>query len=476
MRTKYWRPLTQFTALLLATAGLFCPELARAQTNPPPAKPETVSNRYLILVETSKAMLKRGEGTLAAVDALIKNGMQGQMHGGDTLGMWTYSDKLHLGEFPLQTWTPANKSTVARNADYFLRRQKFEKKPRVAEVLPTLQELIKDSDFITVLLFNSGSGKISGTPFDKEINTSWASWASEQEKKNMPILTVLRATRGVITHHIVVPVPWTWEMPPLPAELVAAWDAAKKEIEVATNKPPQAVGQSLIVRGKKPEAAPAPALSQPSTNKPPAQPSTTSTSQLLTNKASAPSQPIPSTIKHQPSTTSNPQLSTFKSQPPDQPSTTSAPQPAPVPATTTTQTVGTAETKAPIPPAPSQPSTLNPLSRRSQAEADQLSANKAPAPSQTSTTSNSQLSTLNSQPPNPLATTSAPQPPAPAPLTPQQGTLIPAPTIWENEWFWVGIGIATLVVVVIGISVARRPRPASKISLITSSYDRTQKP
>jgi bacteriorhodopsin len=62
------------------------------------------------------------------------------------------------------------------------------------------------------------------------------------------------------------------------------------------------------------------------------------------------------------------------------------------------------------------------------------------------------------------------------PRAAQQGALVPPTTIWENEWVWVGIGIVTLGMVIVGFLMSRRSRPASRISLITSSYDRTDKP
>jgi bacteriorhodopsin len=61
-------------------------------------------------------------------------------------------------------------------------------------------------------------------------------------------------------------------------------------------------------------------------------------------------------------------------------------------------------------------------------------------------------------------------------VLPQQGALVPPPTIWENEWFWVGIGIATLVAVIVTFSLMRRSHSTARVSLITSSYDRDAKP
>ena len=127
MRINLWRRLTCYTSAVLPLAAMLTPTLGMSQTNSNSSEPESVSNRYLIVVETSSAMRKRGDGILEIVNALIMNGMKGQMRSGDTLGMWTYSDKLHAGEFPLQTWKPENRKKVAENASYFIKRAKFEK-------------------------------------------------------------------------------------------------------------------------------------------------------------------------------------------------------------------------------------------------------------------------------------------------------------------------------------------------------------
>src|SRR5882724_1036018 len=85
-------------AVLLATA-------LHAQTNSPaPAAPH--SSRYLLIVETSRSMQRRTQGTLDAVRTLLASGMGGQMRRGDTLGVWTFNDQLYAGSFPLQTVSP----------------------------------------------------------------------------------------------------------------------------------------------------------------------------------------------------------------------------------------------------------------------------------------------------------------------------------------------------------------------------------
>jgi len=471
MRTILGRRLTFCASVLLGLAAILAPARGLCQTNAGSAKSEPISNRYLIVVETSRTMIKRGDGILDTVNALIMNGMKGQMHSGDTLGVWTFNDKLHAGDFPLQVWTPENRSRVAENVAYFIKKAKFEKKSRLDETLSAVMGLVRDSDYLTVVFLTDGSGKFSGTPFDKDINDAFATWKPEQDKKLMPIMTILRASKGVITHRAVVPIPWNWEMPPLPPDLIAAYETAQKQIAALTNKPPPApaIGQSLIVRGKKADPAPEKGVS---TNKP----ALTASNAVPAKTAAA--KPQSTNLTHQPETTA-PASTAIAPKP-----VITSPGPTPVPpaiedpptiASAASPAKPTAAVETPTEPKPTAKSLPAPTTGAEQ---------KSPSPPPTTSL---QLAQANPKPAPPATPATTPEsavptpssrtvPEAASPVMPQQGALVPSPTIWENEWFWVGIGIVTLVTVVVTFSLMRRSRSSSRISLITSSYDRNAKP
>src|SRR5438874_5507768 len=65
------------------------------QTNA--VKTSAGGNRFLLVVETSSVMERRIEATLKVVQGLLASGMNGQIHKGDTLGIWTFNDELHAG-------------------------------------------------------------------------------------------------------------------------------------------------------------------------------------------------------------------------------------------------------------------------------------------------------------------------------------------------------------------------------------------
>src|ERR1043166_2884743 len=72
------------------------------------------SNRWLLVVDTSMSMRDRVKGIGEVVGDLLTTGMHGQMRRGDTLGIWTFNDKLHAGEAPLQIWAPENRQLIAQ--------------------------------------------------------------------------------------------------------------------------------------------------------------------------------------------------------------------------------------------------------------------------------------------------------------------------------------------------------------------------
>ncbi len=216
-----------------------------AQTNTAGSLP---ANRWLLIVETSRAMEPRAPAALQMINMLILSGMNGQMHPGDTLGVWTYNEELNARSFDLQTWAPASSRTVATRVISFLQAQKFQKKGRFVEkVRPAMQAVFRNSDFITVVLISDGQEKIQGTPYDAEINKYYETWGGEQEKARLPFLTLLRAERDRITAYTVNAPPWPLELPPLPAALLPP-----KPAPVVQAPPPQAV----IFTGKKPAPGP----------------------------------------------------------------------------------------------------------------------------------------------------------------------------------------------------------------------------
>ena len=242
------------SCLVFTLALALSPLSSKAQTNT--VAPGTNGNRYLLVVETSRAMQRRSAGIIAAVKDLLESSMSGQLRRGDTLGVWTFNQQLYAGRFPLQQWSPESQRTVVMRVLAFLQEQNYEHQAALPLVMPTLDRLIKQSPFITVILISDGGQKIHGTPFDAAINKSYDTWEKEQEKARMPLLTILRAQAGRLNAYSVNAAPWPVEMPPLPKELLEAKVQKKEAAPPApAPKPPPPVGPSLYLSGRKTQPA-----------------------------------------------------------------------------------------------------------------------------------------------------------------------------------------------------------------------------
>jgi hypothetical protein len=238
---------------LFLSAGSLC-----AQTNA--SRPKFPSNRFLFVIDTSKGMDHRAQGSLKALEELLLSEVSGQMRPGDSMAIWTFNDDLHAGKFPLQLWTTQTRRSVLLGATTFLKDQKYEKQGSLEKVIPQMEYVIKNSEFITVILITDGSEKMAGTPFDERINEYYGVWQKEQQAAHMPFLTLIRAKKGRITDYSVSAYPWPLDIPALPQELLVA------KAKPAEPKPlPPPIGQPLIVVGKKPQTPPAgePQISQP---------------------------------------------------------------------------------------------------------------------------------------------------------------------------------------------------------------------
>ena len=244
----------------LGVLGLVLLGVLGSQTVFPQATPSAVrpSNRWLLIIETSRAMQPRAAAIAQLAGNLVLSGMGGQMRTGDTLGVWTFTSDLHAGNFPLQTATRDNTKSLAERVALFVAQQKFEGRPGRDQVFPAMNGVISNSEFITVILISSGAETFSGTPFDKAINAIHKQWQSEQDKARLPFLTMLRAQRGHITDFEVGRPPAPLAFPPLPPELqipdpVVQTPAAPKPVAPPPPIPPPPVVPNLIVHGKKPE-------------------------------------------------------------------------------------------------------------------------------------------------------------------------------------------------------------------------------
>ena len=191
-----------------------------AQTPAPKtnAPPRAQAERFLLIVDTSAAMQKRAANVERVVGNLFTAGMGGQLHPGATIGVWTYTDDLHTGQYPMRRWTLQTRDNIANDIVDFLKSRKYEKKSRLEPVLAQLKTVVADSDKLTVLLISDGETALTGTPYDAQLIEAYRRSAADQRKQQMPFLTVLRAVKGKFIGFTVNTPPWPTEFPAFPPE------------------------------------------------------------------------------------------------------------------------------------------------------------------------------------------------------------------------------------------------------------------
>jgi hypothetical protein len=418
--------------LLLLTVLAPCP--LRAQTNT--AKAALSSQRWLLVVETSRPMKRRTGAVLQAVRDLLASGMDGQLQRGDTLGVWTFNEGLYAGRFPLQTWSPKAQQDITSRMLTFLKGQKYEKQANFSKGLPALSQIIKDSDALTVVLVSSGDETMRGTPFDAQINEFLQKWHDQQQKAKMPFVTVLRAKAGQLADYTLNTPPFPTQMP-RPSQVTQSAEPIQTKLSEAVRKSPPPTVPPLIVSGKKtqPEKAPAPKL-EPTvvkTNAPAPAAAAPGTNNLLAAK--------PPAAAVVPVEAAKPEAALVT---PATHSTELPPKPAPVPVVPVTEPKAEAvkgpETK-PVEPMPAKPEVAPPV--------------------QTQGVSPSALTSPPSSSPRPSA---------------QTGTVLPGETLARHTNIWIAGLVLAGVAAAFAILLLRRSRTAPQASLITQSFERKHKP
>lgn len=244
-------------ARLLAVAVLGLAAFpGRADDQPRHARPQ--ENRFLFLVDTASAMRSYSNEVVRAVVDLLGSDLRGELRQGDTMGLWTYNDRLHP-EFPMQIWSRGRKDMITENMAIFLQAQHYAKRANFGMVMPALNQVIKHSERLTVILIFDGAEMIRGTPFDRDINELQKKYARELRAAHEPFILVLAARDGSIFDYTinypgVVAIPHTAFAPEKPVETNAPVAAAPTPNPVTSQPPPPPpaplkIGPSIIVTG-----------------------------------------------------------------------------------------------------------------------------------------------------------------------------------------------------------------------------------
>ena len=430
--TSRWDEAWLWSARVLARfvvlGTVLCPAFLWAQTN----TAKTASpDRCLVIVDTSRAMPRRVDGTLNVVQELVISGLQRQFRPGDTFGLWTFNEVLHAGQFPLQVWSPESAGEIAARMVDFLKTQKYAKSAKFESVLPALAYVVERSERLTVVLLSSGEEKIQGTPFDQQVNDYFQRLRKQQQKTRMPFVVAFSVHKGHMINCTMNTPPWPLQ---LPAPIRDAQPAQNR------NQQSQRTLQGKAATSAPPHTVAAPRTQTPSDKKPSLIPgaSTTNKSALA---AAVPTQSAKPAVV-----------------PPSPPRATSPPK------------------VEPVKPKPAEPAVPKPASATSApavvAQSQPLAAaqpeTNIPAP--TNTSPKAAFAAVN---PAPVYTSNAAAPPRPAP--PASAPVAPAPAPIPHKMIWITAAAVVVAAAVFIVLRSRRRRPEPQGSLITRSYDRGTK-
>lgn len=209
------------------------------------AAPEKQGGRFLFLVEISAAMDANKVALRKTLHSILESGLDGQMQYGDTIGLWTYNDKLNAS-FPMVYWRREHIQDITNAVDFFMGKQKFVHHTDFSKVMPMLQNVIKPSQKLTIIWISTGNDKITGTPFDSAIDELHKEFRDDFRKQRIPFVTLLAVRKGAISDFTVNPGDAKIRLPAVMEKEAAA------EPKAATPIPPPVEAVAPTVPKKEP--------------------------------------------------------------------------------------------------------------------------------------------------------------------------------------------------------------------------------
>jgi hypothetical protein len=178
-----------------------------------------LEERWLLVFDTSWAMKKRVPAVETAVKEMLATSVAGQLHEGDTVGVWTFDRQLRLGEFPLVTWQPGTAAVTISNLVTFVHQHRYkdQDETNLMVLQPVLDRVIDDSERLTIVIFFDGYGEINWTPYNDSINQAIRQNLAKQTGARQPFVLLLRTQFGKFVGHSVNFPPDGITLPPFPA-------------------------------------------------------------------------------------------------------------------------------------------------------------------------------------------------------------------------------------------------------------------
>ncbi len=155
----------------------------------PAEKPGALAVCFRFVPGDEKAAAGDGRG----FENFFATGAEGRLQNGDNIGVWTYDQKMHGGQFPLTIWKPEQAAALTTNLIGFLRARAFTADSKMAVLQPSLDSVISNSERLTIVIFCDGESGLVSTPYDTGINQSFLDGRAETQK-------IPAAVRAAVPH------------------------------------------------------------------------------------------------------------------------------------------------------------------------------------------------------------------------------------------------------------------------------------
>ena len=232
------KPLHRPKLFSAVTKGLFVLLTLLALPLNAPAQP-TAPQRWLFVFDLSATMKKRLPATEEVLKNFFATSAEGRLQDGDNLAVWTYDQKMHGGQCPLTIWKPEQATTLATNLAAFLRSRNYADGSQLAALQPALNNVITNSERLTIVIFCDGSSDLVGTPYDGGISQSFLDGRDERKKSRQPFMILIRTLSGKF-------IGCTVNFPPGPINMPLFLAPPPP-----TNLPPPVVVPDLVIVGTK---------------------------------------------------------------------------------------------------------------------------------------------------------------------------------------------------------------------------------
>ncbi len=160
---------------------------------------DDLESRFLFIFDTSADMKNRVKAEQFEMTQLLATAMNGQLHDGDSIGIWTFDETVHAGQLPLLQWSADTAHDTADNINKFIRSQHYSGRTSFASLRALVDRVVQNSPRLTVIIFSDGEDSVLWTPYDNGINQVFQERKLQEAKAKQPFILLLRSQLGRFT-------------------------------------------------------------------------------------------------------------------------------------------------------------------------------------------------------------------------------------------------------------------------------------